>query len=250
MKTKIILPIITILAIILIASCQKYEVVPYETKIKYIIRGDDTTEFFYDYNGRLNRMKVRGGVFEFNYKNNYILQSFQDDSNYITKSKLIPDENGYIVERKLGIEDNSPSFHYQYDNNGYLTQVYNREDLLFMYVVENGNIIKRLSYGVEDENSVYISYTDTLNKFNYLRPYGIYRYDGLNFFGKPTRNLIKETVQQYESIEDDTPTYNVEKYRYNLIDGKISEIFIDDYNRFGLDSLEYLNTVSLKIIYY
>lgn len=189
MKNKKIIPLITILAIILSTACQKYEVVPYETKIKSYISGKTEVMFFYNNSGYLKTISSPNKEINFIYKNNLIKEvtTVHLENKDTTYTKILfPKENGLVYKSVV----NNDTIYYEYDENSFLIQTsYHR------YI--SNNLYKTITkYVIEDENITQIINSDdtTYIEYDYEKPGGVFEIGdkiGQNFYGKNSKNAIK-----------------------------------------------------------
>ncbi len=240
MKKNTFIIITIAFTLFLFVKCQKYETHKYtENKVKYLIFGTDTSEFFYDYQDRITKIKKRWyGVYEeivYQYKTDYILEkdiiyndSIPEQIEEVYEAKLITDEYGYVIEERKHYGTN----YFEYDENHYLIKKTPYGGGVVSYEIQSGNITK-----VFNSNTIfYYEYGDKNNN--------IFRDGGISYntiYGKkPANNITKMYV--YNTVDN---TFEYEIYYNFIYDDKNRLIRIEDTSP---SSLEF--DIRCKIVYY
>lgn len=96
--------------------------------------------------------------------------------------------NNYVIY------DTRTKMQYDYDQDGFLVKTSIGDQTIAVYEIENGNAVTRKTYNEEGsviENVTYGYYLDKENKDNILDYNFAFKSEGIPFFGKGVKNLLK-----------------------------------------------------------
>lgn len=178
-------------------------IVPFKKIAKIFHNNDPTQTFEYNSDGKLSKESYGtddSKSYTYSGNNIFILRLYYGKTSHDT---LILNSQGFVSKSKLF--NDSQTMSYEYNDDGYCIKetfsLEGHEPKITNYTYVNGNL-------VTDGTNSYERYLDKANTIDN-------EHRGINFYGKSSKNLVKQSIYSYGSGSDIyTYTYEYDQDNY------------------------------------